>query len=72
MNEPNIPLASIIQNKTSDPINGVTIIGSITPKMVGPFKLFVIVFTLKATMKPKTTTGGVTAKQNVSVNKSAL
>ena len=69
---PNIPLASIIQNKTNEPIKGVTIIGKIVPNIVGPLIDLDIVFILKATINPKTITGGVTVKQKVIVNKSAL
>ena len=37
---PKIPCASIIQNKTNDPIRGVTIIGNIDPNISGPLMLF--------------------------------
>ena len=69
---PIIPWESIIQNNTKEPIKGVTIIGKIVPNTIRPFRLFAKVLTLKATIKPNTITGGVTAKQNVSVNNNAL
>ena len=69
---PIIPWESIIQNSTKEPIKGVTIIGKIVPKTINPFNFFAKVLTLKATMKPKTITGGVTAKQNVNENNNAL
>ena len=44
----------------------------IVPNTIRPFRFFAKVLTLNATIKPNTITGGVTAKQNVSVNNNAL
>ena len=69
---PIIPSASIIQNKTRDPTNGVTIIGNIVPNINGPLIFLDIAFKLNAIMKPSNKTLGVTNKQYVKVNKRAL
>ena len=60
--DPRIPSASIIQNKISDPIKGVTIIGNREKKIVGPFTQLARELTPKAIKKPKIITNGVTTK----------
>ena len=69
---PIIPSASIIQNKTKEPTKGVTIIGKIVPKIKGPRIYLEIAFKLKAMIKPKRRTHGVTTMQYVRVNTKAL
>jgi len=58
--DPSMPSESIIQNKISDPINGVTIIGNREKKIVGPFNRLARELVPKAIKKPKTITNGVT------------
>ena len=55
-----MPSASIIQNSTREPIRGVTIIGRIVAKIVGPFIFSVKALMLSAKIKPKHMTKGVT------------
>ena len=69
---PITPWASIIQNNTSDPISGVTIIGSSEKKIVGPRNSRGSPLTPSAIASPKTSTKGVTIKVNESVKAKAL
>ena len=69
---PNIPCESIIQNNTKEPIKGVTIIGSMVPKITIPLTLFANTLTERATKNHKTITNGVTEKQKVNVNSKLL
>ena len=59
---PITPLASIIQNRISEPINGVTIMGSSEKKIVGPLNRPGSLFTDSAITKPRMITSGVTTK----------
>ena len=60
---PIIPSASTIQNKTNEPIKGVTIIGKIVPKINGPLIFLATALRLKAIIKPNKRTQGVTMMQ---------
>ena len=71
INQP-FTLWSIIQNNTKDPIKGVTIIGSMVPKITIPLTLLAKTLTERATKNPKTITHGVTEKQKVRVNNKLL
>ena len=57
---------------SKEPTSGVTIIGNIVPNISGPLILLVTAFKLNAIIKPKSKTFGVTNKQYVNVNISAL
>ena len=56
------PCESIIQNRTSEPTSGVTIIGSSEKKMTGPLMKRGMALTARAMTKPSTITSGVTMK----------
>ena len=57
-----MPFESIIQNSTSEPIKGVTIIGNSETKIVGPLNMPGIRFTASAITNPRMITSGVTTK----------
>ena len=59
---PRMPLLSIIQNSTSDPISGVTIIGSSEKNITGPLIRPGIALTPSAMKNPTMMTNGVTMK----------
>lgn len=66
-----MPRASTIQNRISDPINGVIIIGSNEKNISGPRMTCVAEFTATAIMNPRTIVSGVTTKVNVNVKANA-
>ena len=59
---PITPSASIIQNRISDPISGVMIIGKSDTKIVGPLNNFGKAFTPSAIASPKRMIRGVQTK----------
>ena len=59
---PITPSASIIQNRTSEPISGVTIIGRSEKKIVTPRNIRGSAFTPSAMARPRIMTSGVTMK----------
>ena len=59
---PKIPRASTIQNRISDPTNGVTMNGKSVRNIVGPLSALATELTATAIKNPKMIVSGVTTK----------
>ena len=59
---PRIPRLSIIQNRISEPISGVTIIGRSEKKIASPFRCRCSELTASAIIRPRMISIGVTVK----------